>query len=468
MRTPSLRVRATPISPTAWTYAAVASLTVLVAGLGVLRLDRRSIWLDESTSIWYAQHTWRALLDVITSVDTNMGAYYGLLWLWRHAFGDSVFAMRSVSVLAAALTIPAIYATGNRLYGRLSGLIAATVLASNAFFLRYAQEARGYALAALLVTLSSYFFLGELERPRSRDRIGYIACSVLAVYAHFFAAYVTLVQMGYLAACKRREALSRWWVSQYIAIALLILPVAYLSATLEGDPIAWIPSSGWPELRESVRQLAGNSDWRLGLFLALGLLAIPFAARSPRLAARLAFPAAWFLAPVLLSFTVSLAKPMFLPKYLIVCVPGLALFVGGVVASFRSRAISAVFLVVLVGLSIQPLLNWYDRPPLQNWHGLTSYVLAGARADDAIVLYRHSLPFEYYASHSGSPTPSRVGRDANWPSLADLPNRRLWVVLSQAPDASGQIRQAMNRGGYELRERQVFGEMTVELFARPS
>ncbi|HEU0304119.1 MAG TPA: glycosyltransferase family 39 protein [Gaiellaceae bacterium] len=457
------------LSPTARAYGAVAALTALVVGLGAIRLDSRSIWLDESTSIWYAQHTWRALLDVVAHEDTNMSAYYGALWLWRHLFGDGVLAMRSLSVLAAALTILAVYAVGARLFGRPAGLIAAALLATNAFFLRYAQEARGYALATLLVTLASYFFLGELERPSARNRVGYVACSVLAIYAHFFAAYVTLVQVGYLAAVKRREAWSRAWVGQYVAIALLLLPIAYLSATLPGDPIGWIQPSGWPELREAVRQLAGNSGWRLGVFLAVAVLSIPVAARSPGLRARLAYPAAWFLVPVVLSFAVSLAEPMFLPKYLIVCVPALALFAGGVIASLRSRALSTAALAVVLALSIQPLVNWYERPPLEDWQAVTRYVLEQDRDDDAIVLYRHSLPYEYYASHSDSRTPTWVGRDANWPSLASLPNPRLWVVLSQPRDAAGAIRQAMDRGGYELRERRAFGEgVTVELFARPS
>jgi uncharacterized membrane protein len=446
---------------------AVALLTVLVGGLGLLRLGTRGIWLDESTSIWYAQHTWRALLDVVAGEDTNMSAYYGLLWFWRHTFGDSVFAMRSLSVLAAALTVPAVYAVGSRLFGRPAGLVAATLIASNAFFLRYAQEARAYSLVALLVTLSSYFFLGELEKTGWRNRTGYVACSVLAFYAHFFAAYVILVQIAYLAAIKRRAALTREWLVQYLAIAFLVAPIGYVTLTLYWDPIAWIPPSGWPDLPDKMRELAGNSYWLLGVILALGLLAIPMAARSPRLGTRLAFPAAWFLAPVMSSFAVSYAKPMFLSKYLIVCVPALALFAGGVIVNLRPRAMGIAVLTALVALSIHPLVNWYERPPDQNWKALTRYVLDRTRSGDAVVLQRFSLPFEYYSSHSGLPTPREVAHNKNWRTLSALPNPRVWVVLSHPGSALPFIRSALLGGGYEMQRRRVFGDsMAVELFGR--
>ena len=78
-----------------------------------------------------------------------MGVYFLLLHFWL-MLGSSLGFLRGLSVLFSVATIPVIYALGARLFGRNAGLIAAWLLAINAFHIRYAQEIRGYAMVALL------------------------------------------------------------------------------------------------------------------------------------------------------------------------------------------------------------------------------------------------------------------------------------------------------------------------------
>ena len=101
-----------------------------------------------------------------------MSLYYLLLRIWLH-FGQSEFFIRSLSVVIAAATIPAIYWLARLLYDRRVALIAAALLTVNAYSVRYAQEARSYALFLLLATLSSGFLIALLREPsrRHRDRI---------------------------------------------------------------------------------------------------------------------------------------------------------------------------------------------------------------------------------------------------------------------------------------------------------
>src|SRR5439155_22385022 len=122
-----------------------------------------------------------------------MSLYYLFLRLWLH-LGSTPAFIRSLSVIFALATIPALYLLGRSLFDSRTGLIAATLLALNAYHIRYSQEACSYALTVLLCVLSSLFFVESLENPSRRVHLGHILTSSLAVYAHFFAALLLLAQ----------------------------------------------------------------------------------------------------------------------------------------------------------------------------------------------------------------------------------------------------------------------------------
>src|SRR5215471_16467531 len=161
-------------------------LLAVGAAARFLYLAGKPFWFDETFSVEVAQLDWHNFLHLLWWREANMSLYYVLLRIWLH-FGQSPFFIRSLSVVIASTTIPAIYWLGSMLYNRRVGLIAAALLAFNGYDLRYAQEARSYSLFVLLATLSSGFLVAYLKRPTRRNRIGYVVCSILAVYAHFYA-----------------------------------------------------------------------------------------------------------------------------------------------------------------------------------------------------------------------------------------------------------------------------------------
>lgn len=138
-----------------------------------------------------------------------MSLYYVLLRIWlrfKPQDASSEFYIRSLSVVIAVGTIPAIYWLARQLYDRRVGLVAATLLTFNAYSVRYAQEARSYALFLLLATLSSGFLIALVREPVRRNRVGYVLVSVLAVYAHF---YALLLAVHWLAGWDEKSLLRR-------------------------------------------------------------------------------------------------------------------------------------------------------------------------------------------------------------------------------------------------------------------
>src|SRR5580692_953397 len=167
-------------------------LLLLFTGVAVrlFFLARKPFWFDECFSVEVARVGWGNFLRLLWWREANMSLYYLLLRIWlgiRAQSGQSEFFIRSLSVLTDAATLLAIYWLARKLYDRRVGLIAAALFACNAYSVRYAQEARSYALFVLLATLSSGLLIVLVREPTRRHRVAYVLVSVLAVYAHFYA-----------------------------------------------------------------------------------------------------------------------------------------------------------------------------------------------------------------------------------------------------------------------------------------
>jgi mannosyltransferase len=114
-------------------------LTILALGMGFYRLDAKSLWYDELVSVGNARLDLGQLWRVITTRDPNMSLYYVLLHFWVRIFGYTTTAIRSLSVVAGALTVPVTVVLGRRLFGRPVAAVAGLLLAISPFFIHYEQ-----------------------------------------------------------------------------------------------------------------------------------------------------------------------------------------------------------------------------------------------------------------------------------------------------------------------------------------
>jgi mannosyltransferase len=447
------------------TQALVAALTLATAGVSFLRLGSRSIWGDEAISISYALKSFGGLHESILG-DPNMALYYGALWAWAHLFGDDLIVLKSLSVLFAALTVPVVYLLGARLFGRRAGLAAALLLAVNTYFLTYAQTARGYSLVTLLVSVSMLCFVEALERPSPRVLAGYAVASALAYYAHFFSAYVILVQVAVLAAVKRREALTSRWFAAYAGLAVLIAPITYQAVRLGRDPIGYITAPGWHTLSEIARSVAGNSAASAIAVVVVITLALPTLVRSRNLHMPVALVGAWLVAPTLVAFLVSQVHPMLEPRYVALSVPALALLAGAAVAGLRPPVAGAALGAVLVLLAAHPLWSWYHRPGPEDWKGVSAYLLDRAEPADGVAYeMSRALPaIGYYQRGRGSRTTLTWGKRRG--VLPPAATRRVWL-LRYPSAAADPLEKALRARGLRARAgRDFHGSIRVVLFSR--
>ena len=147
-------------------------ITLIGGGLRVVFLDRNGLWLDETFSVWLANHSVGEMLPWLVKIDQHPPLYYLLLHYWIALTGDTPYNLRLLSVLFGAGTIPVIYLIGKRLSGAVVGLAAAVFLALSPFNLYFAQEARMYTLLTFNAAVAIYALVRLLTDSRSIRPIG--------------------------------------------------------------------------------------------------------------------------------------------------------------------------------------------------------------------------------------------------------------------------------------------------------
>src|SRR5512144_1156791 len=88
-------------------------LVLIITAIGVvtrvLLLDKNGMWLDETFSVWLANHSAADMLQWIARIDQHPPLYYLLLHYWLANNGDTPYYVRLLSALFGTATIPLIY-----------------------------------------------------------------------------------------------------------------------------------------------------------------------------------------------------------------------------------------------------------------------------------------------------------------------------------------------------------------------
>ena len=167
----------------------LAAVTLAGAVLRFATLDAQSFWLEELVTVSLLDRGLGDALAEIPRSEATPYAYYLVAWLWGQVFGLGEVGLRSLSALAGTATIPVAYGAGAVLVSRRVGLVGAALVAANPFLVWYAQEARSYALVAL-VGAATVLALGHALRGSGRWLAAWAVLAGLAVATHYFAVFL--------------------------------------------------------------------------------------------------------------------------------------------------------------------------------------------------------------------------------------------------------------------------------------
>src|SRR4029077_7595119 len=91
--------------------------------------------------------------------------------------------------------------------------------------------------------------------------------------------------------------------------------------------------------------------------------------------------------PIVLAFSVSLVKPIFIAYYLIVCLPPLVLLAAAGLASIRNKWVFVSALMVIVALAAHQTYAYYTDFSKEDFRDATYRLLLLAAPGDVILFY---------------------------------------------------------------------------------
>ena len=387
---------------------ALGGLLALAALVRVIGIGSQSLWLDEVVTAELVGKPFGDMLSTIPKSESTPFLYYVLLWPWAQLFGDGEAALRSLSAILGVATVAAVWAGARALVSERAALAAGLLAALNPFLVWYSQEARAYALLALLCAVSFWCFARALRDPRWLA--WWAVASALALATHYFAAFTIVPEAIALAVIAGR---TRSWALACGAIGLATLALAPLAATQRrGGGADWI---GDISLAHRIAEIPkrfvasefgnqiGYAFWPILLcaLIALGLLwtrGTEGERRGGLIA--LGIGVAGLLVPIAMALA---SLDYVFPRNLIGSLPPLLVaFAAGLTTSRATRAGAAVLAVVAVG-SVVALVRTGTDDALQrdDWGSVSAeldryrarvIIISGANEARTLRWHRPNLP----------------------------------------------------------------------------
>lgn len=214
-----------------------AVVVVLVVTVTLRFLAFTPMWLDEAQTVEIAHRSVPGLLHALRH-DGSPPLFYLLLHGWMLLVGTGTFAVRALSGVLAVAALPLAWLVARRYGAGRRGAWAATLLfAACPFAIRYATEARMYALEILLVLLGLLAFERVWTRGGAAATVGAAAVTAALVLTHYWSLFLVAVAglgAAYLAVRGSRRA-------RRVLVALAVGCLGFLP---------WLPSF-WFQVRHT-------------------------------------------------------------------------------------------------------------------------------------------------------------------------------------------------------------------------
>jgi hypothetical protein len=168
----------------------------------------------------------------------------------------------------------------------------------------------------------------------------------------------------------------------------------------------------------------------------------------------------WLFLPVCITFLLSFWKPVFLARFLIVCLPAAILLVACGLAEINQPWIRYGLVILMVLAANAPIRSYYAEPGPQDWKSAVGYVAENAGGGDVALLPSGycEMPLRYYIVHAA--------KIPSFPKIFSAPNgvqraRHLWMISCTA---AGEPGGSQVIPGYRIEEiKQFKGIQVVEL-----
>jgi 4-amino-4-deoxy-L-arabinose transferase-like glycosyltransferase len=423
-------------------YIPLALICLIGAYLRWIHLGAESLWFDEGMTAWLVGVPFKEMTAFMRQ-DASFPLLFVLLKGWTKLFGDSEAGMRSLSALAATLSLIVVARLAWGITKSNLATIGATLIfAVSPLQVEYAKDARYYALLCLFLLIAFECVRTHLENNRVWPLIVFALAAAASLYTHQIAAFYLLgIDIAWLILPSEQPMRIRLRNAAMANMAVVVLYAPWLPIAL--DQVRWTANHFWaqpPDGNEFLRTfsaLAGGKpyqlkDWLLqsshfstpdklkdafvnaihlttpeqvaGIVLVISTIAL----LAPLMIERLSRAAVALLVvaiyPLLLIYLYSLlGKPAFIERVFIASTPPLALLAAMPLASRSGRWIAAPLVLGMLAINAGSTHAVMQLSHKENWRGAEAYVAKLPTDSHRLLVFvanEGQLAFDYYARRS--------------------------------------------------------------------
>jgi mannosyltransferase len=416
---------------------ALLFLAALAIACRLPYLTERSLWYDEASSWQTAKFPFDELMRSVR-LNVHMPLHYLLLKGWMAGLGESVIALRGLSITFGALTVIAMGFFGKELFhasssalgesagralsqARVSGLVLAGLVAMSPCQVFASIEARMYSMGTFLAVLCGWLLLRLLRDVQSKPNwAAYCLALLVLPYAHHYALFTVAAHylflglyLVHLAALGERElartVFQRGLVVAFIATAAYVPGLDILRT--QADRVQqdyWVRPLSWESFFGTFNEfIVPRPDYEqmpygwitCALFVVCCVIVAWRGCRGDGLVLALA------VVPMVLSAAVSTLMPIWVGRFFRFTQPFVLATVALAVWKLtgRSKAPRVVLLTSLcLGLLAANLVFWkgLDLENGRGVQGAVEYIMARRAPEESIVALDmlQYFPAKYYVS----------------------------------------------------------------------
>lgn len=341
---------------------------------------KSSIWHDEGFSIMLALRT-PAEIWAGSARDVHPPLYYELLHYWMQLFGDSVLAVRSLSILAGVLIIPLCFFIVKRMFGAKPAILTSFFVALSPFLIRYSIEARMYGVLGIFTLLALYAVVIIVHNPKNNWVYLLYALSIAAgLYTHYFAALAVIAFWLYLLVLQKPHNWKlnktiflslRWWFANLLALILFLPWLPNMIAQLRrAQGLGWLSKTTLWTYHDTIWQFFTFTDAHkiasilyliFPILIIVAVVIVIYNDKAKSKYSRLI--ASYSLIPIAIALLVSSYKPIFHERYFAFTVAGICMILAVAIVDISKKKtyITAILASLVILLELVGIRNVYAQ-----------------------------------------------------------------------------------------------------------
>ena len=387
---------------------AMTLILLLASAIGAKGLNADVIWGDELASVVHMgafnpPHTPQQVIQSIRDhAPDHVPLYYILGAGWSRFVGWSQLALRYLSLLAGVMMLAWLYRFTVDSVDKRTALVAAFLMANNAFAIFYFHELRGYTLLLLLIVVHLWLYLRLIRRIRRSLLLWvcFVASATAMLYAHVLG-LIMLAGFGlsHLIVERRSRRVAAILIGWAVGLGLFL---PYLSTMLSA-------ALTWGETKRATSATLLGEPLVVLLANGLGVLLIPLALN---LAYQMRFRQHSFVwrllvLTIVLGALLVLVSWMFdlialnrMRYFLVLWVPCMILIAYSLTVLTRSNGIIVIVAVIWavagIHLGRSGLIQEYATVGKRSWqfpplHDYVVFLQGNVRSNDYLVGFAESL-----------------------------------------------------------------------------